>query len=345
MLRLGVERMAHLEHGRSIFEGRPGTTRGRIDQTHCGAGAALENDQHTPFWAVSLRYAISGGGGCHAESLAPTRLCEHVPVPQQRHLRASPPDPRTGTWVLDLDGVVWLTGHPIEGSVEAIENLSKAGIRVLFVTNNAALTPSGLVERLAEAGIPAQTSDVVSSAQAAASLVKPGSRAFVCGDEGVSDALAERGVDLVTGPPADAVVVGWTRKFDYDLLEQSMRLVRSGARLIGTNADPTHPVPDGLSPGAGSILAAVATASQVTPEVAGKPEVPMAELVLKLAQDVSMVVGDRPATDGLFAKRLGVSYGLVYSGVTPETHGTLEHDPDVDGKNLAGIVRRVLGVP
>jgi glycerol 3-phosphatase-2 len=254
-------------------------------------------------------------------------------------------DPKKGTWVIDLDGVVWLTGRPIKGSPEAIARLRNSGIRVLFVTNNAAPTLATLVDRLAEAGIKTDKSDLVSSAQAAASMLDPGSRAYVCGDDGVREALNDRGIEVVTGAPASAVVVGWTKTFDFDLLGQSMTVVRSGARLIGTNSDPTHPGPAGLSPGGGSILAAVATASEVEPVLAGKPEAPMAALVGALAPDVSMVVGDRPSTDGLFARRLGVRYGLVLSGVTPPGHGTLAVTPDLEAADLAGIVDQVLGVP
>jgi glycerol 3-phosphatase-2 len=252
---------------------------------------------------------------------------------------------KRGTWVIDLDGVVWLADDPIAGSADAVKRLRSSGIRVLFVTNNASATPDELTSRLRSAGIEASDADVVSSAQAAATLLDPGSSAFVCGDEGLRRALGERKVKLVEGAPADAVVVGWTGAFDFGLLERSMSVVRSGAHLIGTNADPTHPVPGGLTPGAGSILAAVATASQVEPEVAGKPEKAMAALVRSLAPDVSVVVGDRPATDGLFAKRLGVEYGLVHSGVTAADHGALEHTPDIEAENLAGIVDLVLGVP
>jgi glycerol 3-phosphatase-2 len=254
-------------------------------------------------------------------------------------------DPKKGTWVIDLDGVVWLTGHPIKGSVDAIARLRASGIRVLFVTNNAAPTLSALLERLDAAGIETQKRDLISSAQAAASMLDPGSRGFVCGDDGVREALGDRGVEVVGSGPAEAVVVGWTKTFDFGILETSMGVVRSGARLIGTNSDPTHPVPEGLSPGAGSILAAVATASEKQPEMAGKPEAPMAALVGALAPDVSMVVGDRPSTDGLFARRLGVRYGLVLSGVTLPGHGPLEQKPDLEAADLAGIVDLVLGVP
>jgi HAD superfamily hydrolase (TIGR01450 family) len=254
-------------------------------------------------------------------------------------------DPKKGTWVIDLDGVVWLTGHPIKGSVGAIARLRDSGIRVLFVTNNAAPTVAELLERLDTAGIETQKKDLVSSAQAAASMLDPGSRGFVCGDDGVREALGDRGVEVVTSGPAEAVVVGWTKSFDFGILETSMGVVRSGARLIGTNSDPTHPGPEGLSPGAGSILAAVATASEKQPEMAGKPEAPMAALVGAVAPDVSMVIGDRPSTDGLFAHRLGVRYGLVLSGVTPPGHGPLEQTPDLEAADLAGIVDLVLGVP
>ena len=122
-----------------------------------------------------------------------------------------------------------------------------------------------------------------------------------------------------------AVVVGWTRSFDFDLLAASMTVVRSGARLIGTNDDPTYPTPAGLIPGAGSILAAVA------PGLADRARGRRKALRARWRRwfvtghpTLTLVVGDRPATDGLFAKRLGVPFALVHSGVTPANHGKLE---------------------
>ncbi len=44
--------------------------------------------------------------------------------------------PHRGTWVIDLDGVIWLTGEPIEGVDTAVDALRAAGIRTLFATNN-----------------------------------------------------------------------------------------------------------------------------------------------------------------------------------------------------------------
>jgi HAD superfamily hydrolase (TIGR01450 family) len=252
-------------------------------------------------------------------------------------------DPKTGTWVIDLDGVIWLATQPIPGSSEAVARVRAAGIKVLFCTNNAATTSQALVDRLGAVGIPAQGSELISSARAAASLLDPGSKAFVCGEKGILEALAARGVEVVTDAPADAVIVGWTRSFDFDLLAKSMSVVGKGARLIGTNEDATYPTPSGLIPGAGSILAAVARASQTDPLVAGKPYGPMADLVRHTAPDLTLVVGDRPSTDGLFAKRLGMPFALVHTGVTPADHGTLEQVPDFEAADLSGIADLILG--
>ena len=71
--------------------------------------------------------------------------------------------------------------------------------------------------------------------------------------------------------PVDAVVVGLHLTFDYARLDVAARAARDGARLIATNDDATYPGEHGLSPGAGSLLAAVVTASGATPVVAGKP--------------------------------------------------------------------------
>jgi ribonucleotide monophosphatase NagD (HAD superfamily) len=134
------------------------------------------------------------------------------------------------------------------------------------------------------------------------------------------EALAGRGVTVVREGPSDAVVVGWTRGFTFDAVDRAARAVRAGARLIGTNEDPTFPTPDGLVPGAGALLAAVSTAAEATPEVAGKPHRPTADAIVARvgAGELRAMVGDRPSTDGALADQLGIPFALVFSGVTRE---------------------------
>ena len=245
-------------------------------------------------------------------------------------------------WIVDLDGVVWLAEQPIPGSAEAVEELRRSGIRVVFATNNAAPTLAELQERLSAAGISAEAGDLVTSAQAAATMLEPGTSVFPCADGGVVEALATHGMTAVEHGPADAVVVGWTRRFDFDLLAQSAALVRQGARFIGTNEDPTHPTPRGLLPGSGALLAAVATAAQATPEVAGKPHEAMVALLRQRAQGATRVVGDRPSTDGALARRLGLPFALVRSGVTSDGREPMVVQPDEEAPDLATLVKRHL---
>ncbi|MGH9115261.1 MAG: HAD family hydrolase, partial [Acidimicrobiales bacterium] len=100
-------------------------------------------------------------------------------------------------WVLDLDGVVWLAGAAIPGSAEAVRRLHEAGERVAFVTNNSGPTVAEYVERLRRAGIAVDPGELLTSAQAAASLVPAGSKVAFLGGEGLHEALVERGVELV----------------------------------------------------------------------------------------------------------------------------------------------------
>jgi ribonucleotide monophosphatase NagD (HAD superfamily) len=85
---------------------------------------------------------------------------------------------------------------------------------------------------------------------------------------------------------------------------------------VATNLDATYPVPGGLIPGAGSLVAAVATAAGATPEVAGKPEAATVGLIQARFGSTGVVVGDRPSTDGALATALEWPFALVLSGVT-----------------------------
>lgn len=196
------------------------------------------------------------------------------------------------------------------------------------MTNNSGDPIETQEAALAAIGIPA-VGDVLTSAMAAARLVMPDERVYVCGGPGIRQAVADRGAialdddpdrAVTSAVPCEAVIVGIDRDFSYRRLAVATTLVRAGARLVATNTDATYPTPDGPIPGGGAMVAAVSTASGVTPEIAGKPHRPMAlalaDLVPDLDPSTTIMVGDRPSTDGAFARTIGCRFALVRSGVT-----------------------------
>lgn len=248
--------------------------------------------------------------------------------------------------------------QPIAGSVNAIESLRVAGHRVLFVTNNSFSVVADQENALAKIGIDAHN-DVVTSSQAAGSLLSKGERVLLGGGPGAVEAiknagaiLAGRSDDHIHGDAdaqkinneldqgfeqqldreIDVVMVGFHATFDYRGLTRLSNAVRNGARLIATNDDATYPTPHGLIPGGGSILAAVAAASGVEPIIAGKPYLPMAELVRQVLgiNDLSdaWMVGDRPSTDGLFAQTIGCKFAQVLTGIS--SLNDVSNDVNVD---------------
>jgi 4-nitrophenyl phosphatase len=239
-------------------------------------------------------------------------------------------------FALDLDGVVWLADEPLPGAAGAVERLRASGEPVVFVTNNSNVPVAQVEAKLAAHGIPAE-GDVVTSAMAAARLVEPGDRVLVCAGPGVIEALEARGAEPVRDGDADAVVVGLHLDFDYERLRIAARAVRRGARLLATNDDATYPTPDGPIPGGGAILAAVRTATGAPGEIAGKPHAPMADLVRGRLGDRGVVIGDRPETDGRFARALGYRFALVHTGVTP-AGVRVDPEPDLVAADLADLV-------
>ncbi|HKH03904.1 MAG TPA: HAD-IIA family hydrolase [Acidimicrobiales bacterium] len=247
-------------------------------------------------------------------------------------------------WVLDLDGVVWRGDQALPGAADAVARLRAAGERVLFVTNNSFAEAATTEAKLGRMGIPA-AGDVVSSAMAGASLVEPGERVLVCGGPGIAEAVTGRGAEPVMNRgtedgvgDVDVVMVGYHRDFDYERLRVATFALQRGARLVATNDDATYPTDEGILPGGGSLVAAVAYASGQAAEVAGKPHPPMAELVRAMVGAEGTVVGDRPDTDGHFAVTLGYRWALVLSGVTAAGDLPVDPMPDVVAPDLASLV-------
>lgn len=232
--------------------------------------------------------------------------------------------------ICDLDGVVWSGPKVIEGSAEAIGRIQDMGSSIWFVTNNSNKPASFYLKRLADAGVE-HYDHLITSAQAAATLVNSGEKVLICAGAGVEEEVIKAGAVPVANnddpiiDEIDAVIVGLHTEFDYYRLDRAARAVRKGARLIGTNSDVTFPTDDGEAPGGGAILAAVEAASGVAAVLAGKPNVAMAAAVKEVLgggfdPEKTLMIGDRYSTDGRFALQLGCRFLAVSSGVSPDDH-------------------------
>lgn len=225
--------------------------------------------------------------------------------------------------MLDLDGVVYVGRDAVPGAADHLARARAAGMRLAFVTNNAARPPAVVAEHLTELGIEAEPGDVVTSAQAAArvlaSMLEAGSRVFVIGGDGLFEALEERGLvptQKFDDDPA-AVVSGYHRKLAWGTVSDGAILVGRGLPWVASNTDRSVPTPRGKGPGNGMLVEVVSRFTGVTPTVAGKPMAPLfEETVLRVSGRRPLVVGDRLDTDIEGATNTGHDSLLVLTGVT-----------------------------
>jgi glycerol-1-phosphatase len=261
---------------------------------------------------------------------------------------AEPPCRAYDVALLDLDGVVYVGPEAVPGVPEALAAARAAGMRLGFVTNNAARPPEVVARHLAELGVPAEPGEVITSSQAAATVVAdlfgPGARVLAVGGPGVPAALRASGLTVVEraeDEPA-AVVQGYGPEVGWKQLAEAVVAVRTGARHVATNTDATIPSPRGLVPGNGAMVAVVSTVTGQSPLVTGKPDPAMhAECVRRTGARRPLVVGDRLDTDIEGARRAGAASLLVFTGVTdPRTllaAGPL-HRPDLLSEDAAGLL-------
>lgn len=230
--------------------------------------------------------------------------------------------------LFDLDGTVYRGAEAIPGAALAVRGLVEAGIRVGYVTNNSGATRGFLVDKLAAMGFPVEPSTVFGTGISAGNilLAKGLQSAYVVGEDGLRASLTEAGVE-VTEEKADAVLVGICRSFTYGLLAEAMRrITEDGSVFVATNRDATFPLEGGrFVPGAGSIVAAVATASGREPAFTiGKPEPTLIHAAMKAlggTPETTLVVGDRRDTDLDAGRRAGCPTLLVMTGVETDPSG------------------------
>lgn len=252
-------------------------------------------------------------------------------------------------FLIDLDGVVWLGGDLIPGAGDTIRELMNRGKQVAFVTNSPRLSPAERASQLQQQGIPADENRMITAGRVLIDLVREvaGEQVpvFATGTPSFRRQVAGAGLtqlDPDRWEEARAVLLTAHDGFDYAELRAASMAARAGTFFAATARDPTMPMPDGLWPGTGAVLAAAETASGRRAVIAGKPESPIfragiESLGLPDGAAIAMV-GDRIDTDVAGAQRVGIDGILVEGNESSGGPGSEQLVPDHRIEALTGLL-------
>jgi len=250
--------------------------------------------------------------------------------------------------LVDLDGVAYRGHLPIEHAAESLTAARSAGLRLVFVTNNASREPEEVAGQLTGLDIPTRADEVLTAAQACAALLRtrlaPGARVLVIGGAGLRTAVTAAGLTVVgsADDAPDAVAQGYAPGLAWEDLAEAAYAVAGGAWHVASNLDLSLPTARGFAPGNGALVGAVAAATGVRPDSAGKPSPTMYRMAVERAgAERPLVIGDRLDTD-LAGARSGGYPGLhVLTGVSSARDAALA-EPGLRPDYLGGDLRALL---
>jgi 4-nitrophenyl phosphatase len=227
-------------------------------------------------------------------------------------------------FVIDMDGVLWREHAMLPGVEAFFQTLRAQKLPFVLATNNSTQTVDNVQALLAQANVEIEPRDVLTSSSGVARFLQrdlpDGAGLFVIGGKALEEALQDSGFKLLhSAEGVQAVVVGMDPSLDWNKLTEATYAIRAGAKFFGTNPDRTFPTERGLGPGAGAILSALQTSTNVEPRIFGKPEPYLFEEALVLLQSKAAevaAIGDRLETDICGGQRAGMDTILLLTGVT-----------------------------
>jgi NagD protein len=247
-------------------------------------------------------------------------------------------------FICDMDGVVYHGNQLLPGVPAFVDWLKREALPFLFLTNSSERSPRELSAKMERLGIEVAEAHFHTSALATAAFLgsqRPGGSAYVIGDAGLINALYDAGYSMNDVDP-DYVVVGESRSYSYEKIEQAIRLVEKGARLIGTNPDHTGPTEFGIVPACGSLCAPIERATGRQAYYLGKPNPLMMRVALQrlgARREETVIIGDRMDTDILAGIESGIATVLVLTGVTkPEDIERYPYRPDHVLEGISALV-------
>ena len=222
--------------------------------------------------------------------------------------------------LLDVDGVLTVSGEAIAGGAAAVERLRRDGHRLRFVTNATTRSRAALAAELRELGIKLDDDELQTTATAAARALA-GKRVLALTMPGVVDDL--EGIELV-GEGADAVLIGGADEtvetnhvFSYTNLARAFHELEAGAELYSLHKNRWWQTADGPRLDTGAFVAGLEYAADVEAIVVGKPSAAYfgaAVEALDAEPELTWMVGDDIEADIAGAQNFGLRTVLVRTG-------------------------------
>lgn len=223
--------------------------------------------------------------------------------------------------LLDIDGVLHVSGEAVPGGAEAVRELRDDGHRLRFVTNNTTRARETLRDDLRRLGIELDAEELATTPLAAARLLA-GQRVLALTMAAVREDLREQ-VELVD-EDAEVVLLGGADEtdetgsvFSYASLNRAFAALEAGARLVCLHRNRWWQTSRGPFLDAGAFVAGLEYAAGVEAEVVGKPSAAYFEAALAdvgAAPADAVMVGDDVDSDVGGAQAAGLRGVLVRTG-------------------------------
>jgi HAD superfamily hydrolase (TIGR01458 family) len=247
--------------------------------------------------------------------------------------------------LLDVDGVLHVSGTPIAGAASAVKRLRDEGHRVRFVTNSTTRSRSQLGDQLRAMGIDVEDGELQTTGAVAARALA-GKRVLALVMPGLIDDLD--GLQLV-GMNVDAVLIGGAdegeetgRVFSYLNLNRAFHELEAGAELYCLHKNRWWQTADGPRLDAGAFVAGLEFAADTEATVLGKPSTAYfaaALAALDAEPGLAWMVGDDLEGDVVGAHKHGMRTILVRTGkFRPDEVERSQIQPD-------GIVSSIAQLP
>lgn len=221
----------------------------------------------------------------------------------------------------DIDGTLYFKGSPISGTIEAVEELRKKGIKLLFFTNTDSKSPKTVFKTLNEYGFSIKEREVFTPIIALKEFLAeyPDKKIYLVTTEEVKEEF-QKFRQIKSSEVPDFVIIGdFHDNWDVNRLNMAFKyVIKHKAKLLGTQGNKYYLDRNGEPAlDTGSFVWMVANAANVTPKIFGKPSKEYFVQALKrldLLAKNTVVIGDDIESDIEGALNANIRGILVKTG-------------------------------